>query len=99
VSMVGEDVEKREPQRQCVGCGRRGGQGGFVRLTLDVCQTPAKVVPAVGREHKGRGAYLCRRQACFDRALQRKAFQRAFRSSVTVDIDSITEVLTIEAQK
>lgn len=94
-----EGVEKREPQRQCIGCGRRGDQGEFVRLTLDVCQTPAKVVPVVGRELRGRGAYLCRRQACFDRALQRKAFQRAFRSNVTVDVDSITEVLTIEAQK
>jgi predicted RNA-binding protein YlxR (DUF448 family) len=99
VSGGAEGVEKREPQRQCIGCGRRGSQGEFVRLSLDVCQAPAKVVPAAGREYKGRGAYLCRRQACFDRALQRKAFQRAFRAQVTVDIDSIAEVLTIEAQK
>ena len=97
---VGVDgVEKREPQRQCIGCGRRGAQGEFIRLTLDACQTPAQVAPAVGREHRGRGAYLCRRQACFDKALQRRAFQRAFRTNVTVDVDSIAAVLTIEAQK
>jgi predicted RNA-binding protein YlxR (DUF448 family) len=91
-------VEKVEPQRQCIGCGRRGPQSEFVRLTLDGDGEPALVMPAVGRRHPGRGAYLCRRQACLDRALQRKAFQRAFRASVAVDVQGIAAVLTIEAQ-
>jgi predicted RNA-binding protein YlxR (DUF448 family) len=67
-------------------------------LTLIGEGQPALVMPAVGRTHSGRGAYLCRRQACLDRALQRKAFQRAFRSSVAVDVESIAAVLMIEAQ-
>jgi uncharacterized protein len=91
-------VGKVEPQRQCIGCGRRGSQSEFVRLTLDGDRESALVVPAIGRRHPGRGAYLCRRQACLDRALQRKAFQRAFRTNVAVDVESIAAVLMIEAQ-
>jgi predicted RNA-binding protein YlxR (DUF448 family) len=48
-----------------------------------------RVVVAGSEGHSGRGAYLCRRQACFERALVRKAFQRAFRASVEIDRDSL----------
>ncbi len=82
-----------EPERQCIGCGRRGPQGDFIRLTLDRQLSPARVVVAKGKERSGRGAYLCRRQACLDRALHRKAFQRSFRASVVVAEEEIREEL------
>jgi len=65
-------------------------------LTLDADVVPPRVVAAGMRERRGRGAYLCRRQACLDRALHRKAFQRAFRASVVVAEDEIAAMLTIE---
>jgi predicted RNA-binding protein YlxR (DUF448 family) len=88
-----------EPERQCIGCGLRGPQNGFVRLALDRASVPARVVVMNdARGRKGRGAYLCRRQACLDRALQRRAFQRAFRATLRVDEDEIAVALrTIEA--
>jgi len=87
-----------EPERQCIGCGRRGPQGGFLRLALDQETVPPRVVVTSGRERKGRGAYLCRRQACLDRAVQRKAFQRVFGNPVRVDGDEIAVALrTTEA--
>jgi predicted RNA-binding protein YlxR (DUF448 family) len=55
-----------------------------------------KVVVA-GRGLQGRGAYLCRKQACLDRALQRRAFQRAFRATVVVDEEDIREALRTAA--
>jgi predicted RNA-binding protein YlxR (DUF448 family) len=70
----------------------------LVRLTLDTGQSPAQVVSAEGRQHNGRGAYLCRRQVCLDCAVQRKAFQRAFRKTVAVDVDDIAAVIMTEAQ-
>jgi predicted RNA-binding protein YlxR (DUF448 family) len=33
----------------------------------------------------GRGVYTCRRLACFERARERHAFNRALRTSVRVD--------------
>lgn len=69
-----------------------------MRLALDREAGSPRVVVTSSRDREGRGAYLCRRQACLDRALQRKAFQRAFRTAVRVDEDEIASALrTIEA--
>jgi predicted RNA-binding protein YlxR (DUF448 family) len=87
---------ERQPERQCIGCGRRGPQAGFVRLGLDDEATPPRVIVALGRDRRGRGAYLCRRQACLDRALHRKAFQRAFRKCVAPDVEQISRALEME---
>jgi predicted RNA-binding protein YlxR (DUF448 family) len=38
-----------------------------------------------GPRASGRGVYTCRRLACFERALARRAFARTLRTSVTVD--------------
>ena len=85
------------PERQCIGCGRRGPQGDFVRLRVEERIDSTRIVVA-GRGLKGRGAYLCGKQACLDRALHRRAFQRAFRATVTVDEDQVREaVRTAEA--
>jgi predicted RNA-binding protein YlxR (DUF448 family) len=82
------------PERQCIGCGCRAPQAGLVRLTLDRGTVPARVVVARGKERSGRSAYLCRLQSCFDRALHRKAFQRAFRASVVVDEGEIAAAMS-----
>jgi predicted RNA-binding protein YlxR (DUF448 family) len=38
-----------------------------------------------GAQASGRGVYTCRRLACFERALARRAFARTLRTSVVVD--------------
>jgi predicted RNA-binding protein YlxR (DUF448 family) len=38
-----------------------------------------------GRREPGRGAYTCRRLACFERARSRRAFNRVLRQTVVVD--------------
>jgi uncharacterized protein len=90
------------PERQCIGCGRRGPQSEFVRLCVEEQGGPAGSGPVqvvkAGRGVRGRGAYLCRKQACLDRALHRRAFQRAFRATVTADEGQIREAIrTAEA--
>jgi predicted RNA-binding protein YlxR (DUF448 family) len=75
-----------------------------VRLCVEEREDPAgsgsiRVVIA-GRGARGRGAYVCSKQACLDRALHRRAFQRAFRATVAVDEKQIREaVLTAEAEE
>ncbi|OFW60542.1 MAG: hypothetical protein A2133_11780 [Actinobacteria bacterium RBG_16_64_13] len=82
-----------EPERQCIGCGYRGAQSGFLRLTVDLDTEPPRVVVAGEAVRRGRGAYLCRRRACLDRALHRRAFQRAFRASVMVAEEELAAAL------
>jgi predicted RNA-binding protein YlxR (DUF448 family) len=47
----------------------------------------ARLVRDDRSRHPGRGAYVCRRAECFDRAVARRGFQRATRSGAALVID------------
>jgi len=67
-----------EPIRSCIGCGRKAGQSELLRFVAK------NGVLASTTTDPGRGAYTCRRLACFERALSRRAFNRALRQTVRV---------------
>ena len=67
------------PVRTCVGCGRKAPQSELLRFALrgeQLVQDPTA---------PGRGAYTCRRLACFERAAARRAFARTLRRNVQID--------------
>ena len=66
------------PIRTCAGCGRKAQQAELVRFRA----ISGSLRPGAG---PGRGAYTCRRLACFERALSRRAFNRTLRQTVRVD--------------
>jgi hypothetical protein len=68
-----------EPVRRCVGCGRSAPQRDLLRFTA----VDGALVQ--GSEAPGRGAYTCRRLACFERAEAQRGFARALRQGVRVD--------------
>jgi predicted RNA-binding protein YlxR (DUF448 family) len=68
-----------DPIRSCVGCGRKAPQGELLRFAA----ADGQLVPGTGRP--GRGAYTCRRLACFERAASRRAFNRTLRKTVRID--------------
>ena len=68
-----------EPLRRCVGCGRQAPQRELVRFTA----IGGDLVP--GAHSPGRGAYTCRRLACFERALAQRGFARVLRRTVRID--------------
>jgi uncharacterized protein len=73
-------VESRtNPIRTCVGCGRKAPQRELFRF---VARDGAL---AVDPRASGRGAYTCRRLACFERAAARRAFNRTLRRTVRVE--------------
>jgi len=67
------------PVRTCAGCGRKAPQAELVRF---VARDGTLIQAPKGR---GRGAYTCRRLACFERAATRRAFSRILRQRVRVD--------------
>ena len=67
------------PVRTCVGCGRKTPQPELLRFTAREGQLVS------GRQEPGRGAYTCRRLACFERALARRGFNRVLRQTVSID--------------
>jgi uncharacterized protein len=67
------------PVRTCAGCGRKAPQAELLRfVAADGALTHSPHGP-------GRGAYTCRRLACFERARERRAFNRTLRATVRVD--------------
>jgi predicted RNA-binding protein YlxR (DUF448 family) len=68
-----------EPVRSCIGCGRKAPQGELLRFVAKGGTL------AIGTGEPGRGAYTCRRLSCFERALSRRAFNRALRQNIRVE--------------
>ena len=67
------------PIRTCAGCGRKAPQRELLRfVSRDGTLVHAPKGP-------GRGVYTCRRLACFERAVARRAFDRTLKERVWVD--------------
>lgn len=73
------------PVRTCIGCRRRSEQNTVVRFVLDRSQKPPRVLLDADRKKPGRGAWLHVESGCFETALKRRAFQRAFRQPVDTE--------------
>ena len=67
------------PVRTCAGCGRKAPQAELLRFVA------SDGALAHAQHGPGRGAYTCRRLACFERARERHAFNRTLRATVRVD--------------
>jgi predicted RNA-binding protein YlxR (DUF448 family) len=67
------------PIRTCAGCGRKAPQAELLRF---VAHEGTLLHAPKGH---GRGAYTCRRLACFERAASRRAFNRALMRTVRLD--------------
>jgi predicted RNA-binding protein YlxR (DUF448 family) len=72
------------------GGGRRAAQREIVRFAA----RDGELVH--GREAPGRGAYTCRRLACFERAAAQRGFARVLRQPVRVD-PSLARLYTEES--
>ena len=64
----------------CVACRARDAKRGYVRL-VRTAESDVQVDPT-GKQN-GRGAYLCRRRACWQRALDGRALDQALKVSVS----------------
>jgi predicted RNA-binding protein YlxR (DUF448 family) len=76
-----------DPVRTCIGCGRKAPQSELYRFVAE------DATLKLGRQAPGRGAYTCRRLACFERAVARRAFARVLHRPVRVD-SSLTALYT-----
>jgi len=70
---------KHVPQRTCVACRQGGGKRELVRIV----RTPSGAVQVdLSGKVSGRGAYLCRRRACWELAAKRKAIEHALQATL-----------------
>ena len=74
--MAKKQRARRQPQRTCIACQQTSGKRELVRIV----RTPdGHVQIDETGKRAGRGAYLCRRRACWIKALERRAIGRALK--------------------
>lgn len=78
--------KKHVPQRTCVACRTKHAKRELVRI---VSSTNGTVIIDETGKHNGRGAYLCRTQACWKRALDTGILSQALRVTLTSEDDAM----------
>ena len=80
---------KKVPLRKCTGCGEMKPKSELVRV---VRSPEGEISLDLSGRKNGRGSYICKNRACFDKAVKKKAFERAFGVKLSEDIiNSIRE--------
>ena len=74
---------KKVPLRQCIGCGEMKGKKEMIRILKT--EAEGIVLDATGRKN-GRGAYICPRMECFQKAVKNKGLERSFKMPVPKEI-------------
>ena len=82
-------------ERTCIGCRKRSGPADLLRMTV----SGGLVVPDPERRAPGRGAHLHPTIECFDLAVRRKAFPRAFKVRGALDPKRVREHVEQECKE
>ena len=76
-------MQKKVPQRQCMGCRERKAKREMIRVVRGVDGT---VSLDFGGKMSGRGAYVCPDLNCLKKALRSKALDRALEVTIPEEI-------------
>ena len=76
-------MQKKIPQRQCMGCRERKAKREMIRVVRGVDGT---VRLDFGGKMSGRGAYVCPDLNCLKKALRSKALDRALEVTIPEEI-------------
>ena len=76
-------MQKKIPQRQCMGCRERREKRAMIR----VVRTPeGNVSLDFGGKMNGRGAYICPNPECLKKALRSKALDRSLEVTIPEEV-------------
>ena len=85
---MAEKAVKKRPQRRCCGCGERFDKRDLVR----VVRSPAgEIALDTTGKMPGRGAYLCRRAACLQKARRAKRLEQNLACSIPDEVYAALE--------
>ena len=85
-------MQKKIPQRQCMGCRERKAKREMIRV---VRGTDGNVSLDFGGKMNGRGAYICPNPECLKKAHRSKALDRSLEVAIP---DEVYERLTKEIE-
>ena len=76
-------MQKKIPQRQCMGCRERKAKRGLIRV---VSTAEGTVSLEFGGKMNGRGVYLCPNPDCLKKALRSKALDRSLEVTIPEEV-------------
>ena len=76
-------MQKKIPQRQCMGCRERKAKREMIRV---VRGTDGNVTLDFGGKAPGRGAYICPDPECLKKAIRSKALDRSLEVTIPEDV-------------
>ena len=76
-------MQKKIPQRQCMGCRERKAKKEMIRV---VRMTDGAVSLDFGGKLNGRGAYLCPNPECLKKAQKSKALERSLEIPIPQEV-------------
>jgi predicted RNA-binding protein YlxR (DUF448 family) len=74
-------MAKKVPIRTCVVCREKAGKRELIRV---VRAEHGIMIDPTGK-HNGRGAYLCERESCWERAVTTDVLNKALRTMLTAE--------------
>lgn len=76
-------MQKKIPQRQCVGCRERKAKRELIRV---VRSPEGEVSLDFGGKKNGRGAYICPNSECLKKAIRSKALDRSLEVTIPEEV-------------
>lgn len=76
-------VDKKIPLRKCTGCQEMKSKKDMIRVIKDKDNNFS--LDLTGKK-AGRGAYVCRRIECLEKAEKNKGFERSFKTSIPKEV-------------
>jgi len=87
-------MQKKIPQRQCMGCRERKAKREMIRI---VRGTDGAVCLDFGGKMNGRGAYICPDPDCLKKAQRSKALERSLEVEIPAEVyDRLTKEIEVE---
>ena len=85
---------KKLPQRKCVGCGISKNKSELIRVVRSPVRPDDDNAPDIAPEasidlkgkKSGRGAYICRDEACLKKALKARKFERSLEIKISEEL-------------
>lgn len=76
-------MQKKIPQRQCMGCRERKAKRELIRV---VRSPEGEVSLDFGGKKNGRGAYICSNPECLKKAIRSKALDRSLEVTIPEEV-------------
>lgn len=74
---------KKIPQRTCMGCNEKKNKNELIRV---VKSSDGKINIDKTGKMPGRGAYICERKECLEKAIKTKRLERVFETKIEEEI-------------